>query len=702
MDCKKYLIIYFMLSFNCLIGGSISGQNGDEDVSQDIWHDPYFESWGWFGGQKEEEIKENKQKTHLNPFSAENIAGLEAKLKQRLVGQNHAIKLTVAALERYAQGFHNPNAPIASLLYVGPTGVGKTQLAKELVKILFGSEEYLLRLNMSEFSQYNSVLRLIGSPPGYADHQAGGQFTELLKQHPYSIILLDEVEKAHPYVLKTFLQLFEEGFISDSKGHLIDCRNCLFILTTNLTGSKILTMHDLGHTDREILTVIQPTLIHDLSPELYNRLETVIFRGLKENILDDLIEHLLLDALAEITSRKNIQIKFDVSIVQFLKNKATNYLLGARPIKQLINQTVMTAIVDAFKENYFGENESIKLSYTDGCFVISGSAPKKPFEWKWNDEEQSNKQVPFKLQQVLQLGHQLKQRVLGQPYAIDMTVAALTRYAAGLGNSTAPIGAFLYVGPTGVGKTQLAKELTRELLGSENHLIRLDMSEYSEPHSISRLIGSPPGYINHDEGGQLTEALKKHPYAVVLLDEIEKAHPIVLKTFLQVFDEGRLSDAQGSVIDCRNVIFILTTNLTSQTILTMHAAGYQEEEILEVIQHDITKFLSPELYNRLEVAPFIGLSQEHFEQLIWNMLKEVQKELHLKKQITVEFDASLVAFLQVNGFDYELGARPLKRLIQQTVVTSIAKEIIAGHIQSGEFIKIFYYNGAIFIEKIEK
>ncbi len=144
----------------------------------------------------------------------------------------------------------------------------------------------------------------------------------------------------------------------------------------------------------------------------------------------------------------------------------------------------------------------------------------------------------------------------------------------------------------------MAKELAHELLGSESSLIRLDMSEYSEPHSISRLIGSPPGSVNYHGGGQLTENLKKHPFAIVLLDEIEKAHPSVLKTFLQVFEEGRVTDSQGTVVDCRQVLFILTTNLEEEKILSMHQEGYNEEQILSVIQKNVSKFLSPELYNR--------------------------------------------------------------------------------------------------------
>lgn len=674
-----------------------------QDFSESFIQEGYLQSWGWpWSTDESKEEKEEKEEKDLNPFRAEKLIGLKSKLQERIVGQDQAIQATVSALELYANGLNDPYAPIASLLYMGPTGVGKTQLARELAKVLLGDEKHLIRLNMSEYVSGDSgnIYRLIGTPPGYVNHEEGGQFTEALKKQPYAIVLLDEVEKASPYVLKIFLQLFDEGFITDSKGTLIDCRNCLFILTTNLEGQKILTMHDLGHSNQEILAATQPTLMNELSPEFYNRLEPVIFRGLKENVLDELTNKLLLQAAEELTTKRKITIDFDQSVIQFLKMQGTNYLLGARPFKTIIKQTVVGAITQAMQQKYLKPLDRAIITYEDNHhdFIIQNLEGGEPFIWHWN-EMKPGLQPPFALQDLLNLESKLKQKILGQPYAIKMTVAALMRYAAGLSNDHSPIGAFLYVGPTGVGKTQLAKELAIELMGGEQHLIRLDMSEYSEPHSISRLIGSPPGYVNHQEGGQLTEALKQHPYAIVLLDEIEKAHPVVLKTFLQVFDEGRLSDTQGTVIDCRNVIFIATTNLASAQILYMHQEGFKEKEILAAIQPDVAKYLSPELYNRLEVAAFMGLSSESLDQLVRNLLKEIQLEIRAKKMIELQFDLSLIEFLKVHGYDYELGARPLKRLIQQTVMTTIAREIIAGHVQVGDKIKLSYYKKKIVIEK---
>lgn len=193
--------------------------------------------------------------------------------------------------------------------------------------------------------------------------------------------------------------------------------------------------------------------------------------------------------------------------------------------------------------------------------------------------------------------------------------------------------------------------------------------------------------------------MKRHPYAIVLLDEIEKAHPLVLKTFLQVFDEGRLSDSKGTFIDCRNVIFIATTNLGSAKILDLHFKGKSEQEILGEIRSDIAHHISPELYNRLEVAPFMGLSTTLLDHLIQNMLEGIQHELLINKKIEVQFAPTIVNFLRTHGYDYELGARPLKRLIQQMIMTAIAKEIIEGNLQSGDKIEVVYRNGEVVILK---
>lgn len=648
-------------------------------------------SWKW----KEEE-GEVKPLFHLNQ-----LLTLEDKLNRKILGQPHAVQTTVAALIRYTAGIRSSKAPIASLLYIGPTGVGKTQLAKELARELLGSENNLIRLDMSEYSESHSISRLIGSPPGYVDHDEGGQLTEALKKQPYAVVLLDEIEKADPVVMKTFLQVFDEGHLSDAQGTTVDCSNAIFIMTTNLGAQKILTMDEIGVDYHQLLESLQPEIISRLSPELFNRMDPVIFRGLSKDLIDQMVLNSLKEVQDEVKAKRKIEVIFDPSVREFIKKYGFDPALGARPLKRIIQQKIVTPISTAIVEGKVPSDhahiEQISVS-NEGDYLLIHHQDEEVFRWKCK-EDKGDLKPPFNMSQLLELEDRLNQRILGQPEAIETTVASLIRYSAGIRTSTAPIASLLYIGPTGVGKTQLAKEIARELLGSESNLIRLDMSEYTEPYAITRLIGSPPGYVDSNEGGQLTEALKKHPCSVVLLDEIEKAHPSIMKTFLQVFDEGRLTDARGTTLDCSNAIFIMTTNLGAQIILAMDEIGSPYNEILETIQPELTSYLSPELFNRMDPVIFRGLSSDLIHQLVLNTLGDVQKELQLKKNIEVIFEQSVIKFLIANGFDYTLGARPLKRMIQQKIVTPIARTIVQGRIQSGDTISIESFDGELVISK---
>jgi ATP-dependent Clp protease ATP-binding subunit ClpA len=631
----------------------------------------------------------------IPPFNFEQLLEMEQRLNSRILGQPKAVKASVSALVRYSAGISLGKGPIAALLYVGPTGVGKTQLAKELSEELLGSSDKLIRLDMSEYGEYSGVSRLIGSPPGYVNHEEGGQLTEALKKNPYAIVLLDEIEKADPKVMKMFLQIFDEGRITDSQGTVIDCTHVVFIMTTNLGAQTILSMQEGGSDDQSIIDTIQPTLFKHLSPELYNRMEIVLFNALSEECIDQMVYNMLALVQKELKKEKNINVSFDVTILEYLKANGFDYQLGARPLKRLIQQKLVAPIAQAIVEKrskpglFLAKGSEIEVFYEPDELVIKQKNCEEIFRWNMGTPET---RIPFNLERLLNLEEKLNAKVLGQPKAIHSTVSALIRYAAGVNQGHSPIATLLYVGPTGVGKTQLAKELAEELLGSPSKLIRLDMSDYSEPHSSARLIGSPPGYVNHEEGGQLTEALREHPYAIVLLDEIEKAHPNVMKTFLQVFDEARITDSKGDVIDCSNVIFIMTTNLGAKTILSMQENGSSYHEIIEEIQPEIVYYLSPELFNRMEPVLFNGLSQDLLDQLIINMLAHVQAQFKDTKEIEIEFELSVVEYLKKNGFNYLLGARPMKRLIQQKIVTPIAKGIVQGHLHQGDKISVSYEN----------
>jgi len=291
------------------------------------------------------------------------------------------------------------------------------------------------------------------------------------------------------------------------------------------------------------------------------------------------------------------------------------------------------------------------------------------------------KMLSAEAEKLLNLESALENRVVGQPIAIAAVSEAIRRSRSGLADPKRPIGAFLFVGPTGVGKTELTKALADQLFNTEEAIIRNDMSEYMEKHAVARLIGSPPGYVGYEEGGQLTEAIRRRPYSVVLFDEIEKAHPDVFNILLQIFDEGRLTDAKGRTVNCKNALFIMTSNLGSDLLL--ESGAKTKEEILTLLDPVIKRHFRPEFINRLdEILPFVPLEEKDMEKIVHIQLTDVEKRL-AEKEISITIQPEVITFLAEEGYDPIFGARPLKRLIQQKVVNPLSSAILKGEIQSG-------------------
>lgn len=288
-------------------------------------------------------------------------------------------------------------------------------------------------------------------------------------------------------------------------------------------------------------------------------------------------------------------------------------------------------------------------------------------------------------QKVLQLEKHLEERVVGQPLAVKAVSEAIRRSRAGLNDPQRPLGVFLFVGPTGVGKTELVKALAEQLFDKEDAIIRLDMSEYMEKHSVSRLVGSPPGYVGYEEGGQLTEALRRRPYSVVLLDELEKAHSDVFNILLQIFDEGRLTDSKGRKVNCKNALFIMTSNLGSDLLLKKIETSREnltKEELLSILDPVLKATFRPEFLNRLdEILPFLPLHEKDMEKIVTLQLKKVGERL-AERHLSLEWSSSVVKHLAEEGYDPLFGARPLKRLIQHEVVNLLATAILEGKILS--------------------
>lgn len=306
-----------------------------------------------------------------------------------------------------------------------------------------------------------------------------------------------------------------------------------------------------------------------------------------------------------------------------------------------------------------------------------------------------SKMLEGEAQKLLHLEKDLEKRVVGQELAITAVSEAIRRSRSGLGDPNRPIGAFLFMGPTGVGKTELAKALAEQLFDQEDAMIRMDMSEYMEKHSVSKLIGSPPGYIGYEEGGQLTEAIRRRPYAVVLLDEIEKAHHDVFNILLQIFDDGRLTDSKGRVVNCKNALFIMTSNLGSDQLLEKieHSkAKLDKEIILSVLDPIIKLHFRPEFINRLDdILPFLPLRKEDMHKIVEIQLEHVKRRLR-DREVGLDWSKEVVAHLAEEGYDPVFGARPLKRLIQQEIVNLLSTGILEGKITAGNVVKIDYKN----------
>lgn len=291
---------------------------------------------------------------------------------------------------------------------------------------------------------------------------------------------------------------------------------------------------------------------------------------------------------------------------------------------------------------------------------------------------------------ILGLEERLNKKILQQPEATKAVSNSLLIYSAGLKKTKTPVGVFLFLGPTGVGKTELAKCLTEEIYHDFSHLLRFDMSHFNQAHSSERLIGSPPGYVNHEEGGQLTEPLLQDSRKVVLLDEIEKAHPEILKMFLPVFDEGYIFDSDNTKVDCSNSIFIMTSNLCGPQIMEMYRSGFTPEEILVAIEPELIETLSPELYNRVEPLLFRPLERETMNVLLDLKLAKVIKHIWEEKQIRVIIHESLREYLIENGYHPLLGARPLNKLVDKSITATLAYYIIKNEILDSCTLTIAY------------
>ncbi len=298
---------------------------------------------------------------------------------------------------------------------------------------------------------------------------------------------------------------------------------------------------------------------------------------------------------------------------------------------------------------------------------------------------------------LLRMEERLHQRVVGQDEAVKLVSDAIRRSRAGLADPNRPYGSFLFLGPTGVGKTELCKALAEFLFDSEEHLIRIDMSEFMEKHSVARLIGAPPGYVGYEEGGYLTEAVRRKPYSVILLDEVEKAHQDVFNVLLQVLDDGRMTDGQGRTVDFKNTVVVMTSNLGSHMIQQMAGDDYQVIKL--AVMGEVKTFFRPEFINRIdELVVFHALDEKHIKSIARIQLGYLERRL-AAMEIRLEVDDTALGELAKVGFDPVYGARPLKRAIQQAIENPLAREILEGRFTAKDVVRVTLDDGRISFSK---
>ena len=306
---------------------------------------------------------------------------------------------------------------------------------------------------------------------------------------------------------------------------------------------------------------------------------------------------------------------------------------------------------------------------------------------------------------LLNLEAELRKRVVGQEEAVTAVADAVRRGKAGMQDARRPIGSFLFMGTTGVGKTELARSLSAYLFNDENSMTRIDMSEYQERHSVSRLVGAPPGYVGYEESGQLTEAVRRKPYSVILLDEIEKAHPDVFNILLQVLDDGRLTDNKGRLVNFKNTIIIMTSNIGSD-IIQQNFENLEKGNREAVIEKTRTELMGmlrrtirPEFLNRIdEVIMFLPLTKENLRDIIGIQISDLAAQLE-KKGVKLQVSPEAIEYISLVGYDAQFGARPIKRIIQKNILNELSKEIIAGNVLEGDEIVLDVFDGKFVFRK---
>jgi len=589
-------------------------------------------------------------------------------------------------------------------ILVGDPGVGKTAIVEGLAQRIVGNDvpddlkdKRILMLDLSRM--------LAGS-------KYRGEFEERLKN------LIDEVKRQKDKVILFIDEIHTIVGAGAAEGAM-DAANMLkpALARGELRCIGATTVEEYRkqiEKDKALARRFQPVFVDE--PSIEDTIE--ILRGLKQSyekhhkveITDKAIEAAAKLSSKYITDRflpdKAIDLIDEAAAKVRLKKANTELRDLEKKIKDLEEKIDELTIRSQFKEAAEMKQELTRLKEKYNQLVernggkVSEEVIAEIVE-SWTGIPAS-KMMESEKEKLLNLENIIHERLVDQKEAVEVVADAIRKARAGIKDPNRPIGTFLFLGPTGVGKTELAKTIAEVLFGSENSLIRIDMSEYMEKHSVSRLIGSPPGYVGHEEGGQLTEAVRRKPYSVILLDEIEKAHPEVFNVLLQVFDDGRLTDGKGNTVDFRNTVIIMTSNIASGTILRNMEAGNDFEKIESLVREELKHYFRPEFINRIDhVVIFKPLTKEHVKEIVNILIKKLEKRLK-DKNLTIEITEKAKEYLAEKGYDPAFGARPLRRAIEREIETPLARMLIAGEIQEGDRILLDIEDEKLIISPIEE
>ena len=646
-------------------------------------------------GQVESSINERKLSENITKYSRDLNKEAEDGKIDPVIGRDEEIERVIQILMRRTK--NNP-------ILIGEPGVGKTAISEglaqrivegevpriiedktilslDLASMLAGTKyrgdfEDRLKKLFDELSKHDDVVLFIdefhmvlGAGAAEGSMDAANILKPILAKGDIQIIGATTIEEYRKYIEKDSALTRRMQPIQVEEPSLDDARNIIYGVKdkyeshhgVEITDEAINAAVEL--TDRYINDRFLPDKAIDVIDEAMSKIRIKSYQQEEQDINPE-------DKIRELTIQKEQAVRDQ----DFEK---------AAELRDRINQTQFELEAEIDKKNKNKPN--LFIDYDDIASIVA-SWSKVPVTKLTEDEKEK----------YANIDHDLEGTVIGQDEAIKSVAHAIKRARVGLKDPAKPIGSFIFVGPTGVGKTYLAKSLAENIFGSEEHLIRMDMSEYMEKFAVSRLVGSPPGYVGYEEGGQLTEEVRNHPYSVILFDEIEKAHPDIFNLLLQILDDGRLTDGQGRTVDFKNTIIIMTSNVGVSSLNEKQTIGFETGDIeekskdrtREIIEREVKNAFAPEFLNRLdEVIMFNPLSEENIEEITKLMLDKTRQRLN-NIDIDIEYDQDVIKLLAKGGFNEEYGARPLERHITKMIEDRLAEDILDNKLDRDAVIKL--------------